>query len=105
MAAARGRVVWAPENFRAGEELYRFVLPGAMIRGYPLSAGGPLEGRPAADDLAIVVRDLADPAPPGAIGSRIDLKGRHTFEQVLAMLRGEVMENLFSREWLVPVGK
>jgi 4-amino-4-deoxy-L-arabinose transferase-like glycosyltransferase len=102
VVAARGRVVWSPENFRAGEELYRFVLPGAMIRGYPLSVGRPEQGSVAADDFVILVRDLADPAPPGAIGSRIDLKGRHTMEQVLAMLRGDVMENLFSREWLVP---
>ncbi|MFO0424163.1 MAG: ArnT family glycosyltransferase [Planctomycetia bacterium] len=104
VAAARGRVVWAPENFRAGEEMYRFVLPGATIRGYPLSAGGPAADETGSDDLAVVVRDLDAPAPPGAIGSRIDLKGRHTVAQVLAMLRGRVRENLFSREWLVPVG-
>jgi 4-amino-4-deoxy-L-arabinose transferase-like glycosyltransferase len=104
VAAARGRVVWAPENFRAGEELYRFVLPGATIRGYPLSEGGPAEGKAGSDDLAIVVGELAVSAPSNAIGSRIDLKGRQTFEQVLAMLRGDVRENLFSREWLVPVG-
>jgi 4-amino-4-deoxy-L-arabinose transferase-like glycosyltransferase len=103
--AARGRVVWAPENFRAGEEIYRFVLPGAVIRGYPLSAGGPTPEKAGGDDLAVVVRDLSAPAPPGAIGSRIDLKGRHTVEQVLAMLRGNVRENLFSREWLAPVQK
>ncbi|MFM8703172.1 MAG: hypothetical protein ACKOHG_04775, partial [Planctomycetia bacterium] len=54
--------------------------------------------------LAIVVGELSAPAPAGAIGSRIDLMGRHTVEQVLAMLRGDVRENLFSREWLVPVG-
>jgi 4-amino-4-deoxy-L-arabinose transferase-like glycosyltransferase len=102
---ARGRTVWAPENFRAGEEIYRFVLPEATIRGYPLSAGGPTPEKLSGDDLVVVVRDLDAPAPPGAIGSRIDLKGRHTFEQVLAMLRGNVRENLFSREWLVPAGK
>lgn len=105
VATARGRIVWAPENFRAGEELYRFVLPGATVRGYPLSAGGPASEEGGSDDLAVVVRDLSAPAPPGAIGSRIDLKGRHTSEQVLAMLRGDVCKNLFSREWLVPVGK
>jgi hypothetical protein len=103
--AARGRTVWAPENFRAGEEIYRFVLPGATIRGYPLSAGGPTPEKRSADDLVVVVRELDASAPPGAIGSRIDLKGRHTVEQVLAMLRGNVRENLFSREWLVPAGK
>ncbi len=103
--AARGRFVWAPENFRAGEEIYRFVLPGAVIRGYPLSAGGPAPEKLSGDDLVVVVRELDASAPPGAIGSRIDLKGRHTFEQVLAMLRGNVRENLFSREWLVPAGK
>jgi len=103
VAATRGRIVWAPENFRAGEEIYRFVLPSATVRGYPLSAGGPASGKAGSDDLAIVVGELSAPAPPGAIGSRIDLKGRHTVAQVLAMLRGRVRENLFSREWLVPV--
>lgn len=105
VATARGRVVWAPENFRAGEEIYRFVLPGATIRGYPLGEGEPAPGKAGSDDLAIVVGELSAPAPPGAIGSRIDLKGRQTTEQLLAMLRGRVRENLFSREWLVPVGK
>lgn len=105
VAAARGRIVWAPENFRAAEEFYGFVLPGATIRGYPLREGGPAPGKAGSDDLAIVVGGLSAPAPSGAIGSRIDLKGRQTKEQVLAMLRGEVREHLFSREWLVPAAR
>ena len=101
VAAARGRVVWAPESFRGSAEVYRFVLPGATVRGYPREAGGPEPASVGADDLLIVVRHLAEPPPAGAIGSRIDLVSRQTTRQLLEMLAGKVQENLFCREWLV----
>ena len=36
--ATAGRVVWTPEKFRSKAETHRFLLPYAVVRGYP--AGG-----------------------------------------------------------------
>jgi hypothetical protein len=48
----------------------------------------------------ILIRGLAEPPPPGAIGSRLELKSRQPMADLLEMLRGNVAENLFVREWL-----
>ncbi|MEI7782381.1 MAG: hypothetical protein WCJ18_10715, partial [Planctomycetota bacterium] len=98
---AKDRVVWAPENFRGAAEAHRFVMPGAIVRGYPAGNGRPDPGAVGGDDLVILVRGLGEDPPPGAIGSRLELKSRQTPAEVLAMLRGRVQENLFCREWLV----
>jgi hypothetical protein len=100
VAAAKEHVVWAPQNFRAASELQTFLLPGAVIRGYPSTAAGPDAEQVKSDDLVILIRGLAEPPPPGAIGSRVELKSRQPMADLLEMLRGNVAGNLFVREWL-----
>jgi len=101
VAAARGRVVHVPENFRAAAERMGFLLPGAVIRGYPAEREehGPMDVGP--DELVVVVLPFAAPEPPGAIGGRIELSGRHTPRQLWEMATGRLAETLFRREWLV----
>lgn len=101
MAAAEGRIVWAPQNFRAAAELQSFLLPGAIVRGYVAGVAGPDPAKVSGDDLVILVRGLDDDPPAGAIGSRLELKSRQTVAEVRAILRGDVQKNLFCREWLV----
>ncbi|NCY01885.1 MAG: hypothetical protein EBX36_03005 [Planctomycetia bacterium] len=48
--AARGHVVWVPENFRSTAEFDRFLLPGAQVRGYPE------DQQPPADQVAWLER-------------------------------------------------
>jgi 4-amino-4-deoxy-L-arabinose transferase-like glycosyltransferase len=100
--SAAGRTVWVPINFVAREEGYRFLLPGADVRGYPA-------------DPALTVDDLAARYPlfavrlpmsaavhaGGVVGQRLELGSRHTSEQIRDMLRGNVFEHLFVRELLV----
>ncbi len=106
-AAAReatvGRVVWVPENFRSVAELDRFLLPNAIVRGYPESWGVPQSAIRSDDDFAIVTLPLQAAAPDGAIGSRIDLTSRHTTKQLWDMATGSVQEHLFCRKWIVSV--
>ncbi|MFM8379383.1 MAG: ArnT family glycosyltransferase [Planctomycetia bacterium] len=101
VAAAQGRVVHVPENFRAAAERASFLLPGAVIRGYPAEheEHGPADVGP--DDLVVVVRPFAAPEPPGAIGSRMEISGRHTPRQLWEMATGRLAETLFRREWLI----
>jgi len=101
LAEAKGRTVWAPENFRAAAEIHSFLLPGSTVRGYPATATGPDPALVGEGDLVVLVRPLGGATPPGAIGSRLDLATRHTLGQIREMLAGRVAEQLFVRAWLV----
>jgi len=100
---AQGKQVWVPCNFRAKEEGHRFLLPGAEIHSYR-------------DDPGLAVADLAaryplfaaqvplDAAPSCAecevIGERLEIRGRHSSEEIKQMLRGNVLPHLFVKEVL-----
>jgi hypothetical protein len=101
--AARGKVVWAPEDFYASCERQRMLLPEATVRGYSIYEEGPRPEQTSAGELAIVLRGVDEPPPAGSIGSRLELGARHTAAEFLEMLAGRVGRHLFRREWLVPV--
>ncbi len=100
--ATANRVVWTPEKFRSKAETHRFLLPHAVVKGYP--AGGKLPDAPirGPDDLMVIQLPLDAPAPAGAIGSRIDITSRHKAWQVWEMAAGKVKKHLFAREYVVP---
>ena len=102
--ATAGRVVWAPEKFRSVAETHRFLLPRAVVRGYP--AGGKVPDAPirGPNDFMVIQQPLHAPAPAGAIGSRIDITSRHKAWQIWEMATGSVQKHLFAREWVVPAG-
>ena len=100
--ATVGRVVWVPENFRSVAELDRFLLPRAVVRGYPIEWKMPDPAIRSPDDFIVIQQPMDAPAPEGAIGSRIDLTSRHTTQQLLDMAAGNVKKHLFCREWVVP---
>ena len=101
IAAARGHVVHVPQNFRAAAERNTFLLPGAVIRGYPEQEQEQGPADVGADELVVVVLPFNAAAPAGAIASRIELTSRHTPRQLLDMASGRLAQNLFCREWLV----
>lgn len=100
---AQGRDVWVPCNFRAKDEGYHFILPGARIHGYDEHQG------PSAAALAqryplFAVRQLPgeDCAGCQVIGERTDLRSRHSDAQLKAMLlEGQLFQLLFVKEYLV----
>jgi hypothetical protein len=94
--------VWVPENFRSVAELDRFLLPRAVVRGYPIEWKVPDAAIRSPDDFIVIQQPMDAPAPEGAIGSRIDLTSRHTAQQLLDMAAGNVKKHLFCREWVVP---
>jgi hypothetical protein len=105
--AVRGREVWAPYDFIANDERYRFLLPGASVRAYP-----EWEGPPAAALLArhplVVVR--SPPALPNfeILGRRLDLRGRQSASELQEILKGRLYPHLVLEEVLLeattPVG-
>ncbi len=97
-----GRVVWAPEKWHSKAETHRFLLPDAVVKGYP--AGGNLPDAPVRgpNDLMVIELPIDAPAPEGALGSRINITSRHKAWQIREMAAGKVKKHLFAREWVVP---
>jgi len=98
--------VWVPVNFKAKEEGYVFLLPGARVHPYtfdPKLSAAVLSAR---YPLCAVRLPMNDAAPAGAriIGRRLDLGSRHTSKQIIEMLKGKVFEHLFLKELLVEAG-
>jgi hypothetical protein len=102
----KGRTIFVPTNFAAKEEGYRFLLPGADVRAYPL-------------DMNLTAAELTSRYPLVAVrvpmsgshvghgnvlGERLDIATRQTPEQILDILRGNVFEHLFVKEFLVEAG-
>lgn len=105
---AGGKEVWVPCNFRAMDEDYRFMLPGAQIHGYDqdqnLSAGELAARYP----LFAVQQALNDNTPNAGcaactvIGQRLDIRGRQSSAELKEMfLQGRVFQHLFVRELLL----
>jgi hypothetical protein len=100
---AQGKDVWVPCNFRAKEEGYRFILPGAQIHGYH-------------EDLALTSTELAAKynlfvvqvplqaegcANCKILGQRLDIRGRQSDSEIKQMLKGEIFQHLFVKELLI----
>jgi 4-amino-4-deoxy-L-arabinose transferase-like glycosyltransferase len=92
LAEVRGRLVLVPDRFLQTQERYRFLLPGADVRGYPCP-GGPVRCKapdPGAGSHATLYLDAGEPLPPGweEVAERPHFKGRHTTAQILEIIGG-----------------
>lgn len=103
--AARGRVVWVPEDFYAAAERERMLLPGAIVRGYPQSDAGPDPAQVGPDDLLLIRQSLDQPAPKGALGRRLCMGSRFSTVQYRTMFMDGLVDNLFRLDWLVPASR
>jgi 4-amino-4-deoxy-L-arabinose transferase-like glycosyltransferase len=99
----QGKEVWVSCNFRAGEEDRRFLLQGARVRGYNENWKLTAEQLAARYPIFTVQLPLDVTACKECkvIGQRLEIRSRHSSEELLAMLRGEVYQQLFVREWLL----
>jgi 4-amino-4-deoxy-L-arabinose transferase-like glycosyltransferase len=98
-----GQTVWVPYNFNAAYEQYRFLLPGADVRGYRSDGNIPLHLLRQQYPVLIVQQPLDAPICTDCkiLGERLELKGRQSDEEIKAMLKGEVARHLFLRELLI----
>lgn len=102
----QGQTVAVPYNFNAKFEVYRFVLPGADIKGYHEDLAWDEKSLAAQAYPFFVVQQPMNRAAPVCnqcviLDQRLKLHSRHTPEQIQAMLRGQLVEHLFMREYLV----
>lgn len=95
--------VWVPYDFNAKYELYRFLLPGAAIRGYREEREQNVAELAGRYPLFAVRVPLGTEACAGCrvLGERLDLRGRHNQAELTEILHGKVFENLFLKEMLI----
>ncbi|HEY8887506.1 MAG TPA: phospholipid carrier-dependent glycosyltransferase [Gallionella sp.] len=105
---ASGREVGVPCNFRAMDEGYRFMLPGAQISGYNEDQHLTASELAARYPMFAVQLALNDSALNGGcsacriIGQRLDIRGRQSSAELKEMfLQGKMFEHLFVREVLM----
>ena len=101
----KGKDVWVPCNFRAKEEGYRFILPGAQIHGYHEDLSLSAAQLAAKYSLITVQMPLQDEGCTNCkiLGQRLDIRGRQSDSEIKQMLKGEIFQNLFVKELLVEV--
>jgi 4-amino-4-deoxy-L-arabinose transferase-like glycosyltransferase len=99
---AVGKDVWTPCNFRAVDEGYRFLLPDAKVHGYlsePVSSVGELSTRYNLFALQVPLKENCEGCK--IIGQRLEIRSRHSPEEIRRMLKGEVFQLLFTKELLI----
>jgi 4-amino-4-deoxy-L-arabinose transferase-like glycosyltransferase len=101
----QGKDIWIPCDYRAKDEEYRLLLPGAKLHGYQAKD---------ASDIASLITNfplVAVHAPPGTtpaicescqiIGQRMEMRARHSNEEIQEMLMGQIGKHLFVTEYLI----
>jgi hypothetical protein len=98
-----GKTVWVPYNFNAKFEIYRFLLPSAIIRAYREENAVDLNKLAQQYSVFAVRVPLGTQICVGCtlLGQRFDLRDRHSNEELRALLKGKVFENLFQQEMLI----
>ena len=102
---AVGKQVWVPCNFRAVDEGYRLLLPGADVHGYRDDEGATLDSLDTRYAMFAIRQPLAGMETRGLrlIGQRLEIHSRLNSRELMDMLRGNVFNQLFVREILVEV--
>ncbi len=101
----QGKDVWIPCDYRAKDEEYRLLLPGAQLHGYLAKDAADIQGLTNSYPLVAVHAPLG--VKPTIcescqiVGQRMEMRARHSNEEIKAMLRGQVGEHLFVTEYLI----
>ena len=105
---AAGKEVGVPCNFRAMDEGYRFMLPGAEVSGYSEDQHLTASQLATRYPYFVVQLPLNDSELDGGcsacrvIGQRLDIRGRQNSAELKEMLlHGRVFKYLFAREVLL----
>jgi len=101
----QGKTVWFPCDFRAKDEEYRLLIPGANIKGYPAGEAREIKKLAERYSLFAVQAPLQSQLELCAdcvmLGERLEMRARHNDQEIKAMLMGQVSDNLFVKEYIV----
>ena len=105
IAQVQDKDLWIPCDYRAKDEEYRLLLPGGRLHGYLASEAGEVAQLSANCPLVLVQ------APVGVkplvcdscqiLGQRMEMRARHSNEEIIEMFKGNIAEHLFVNEFLV----
>jgi len=109
IAAVQEKAVWIPCDYRAKDEEYRLLLPGAQLHGYPSQQANNITGLLGQYPLVAVQAPLNSSieeklaACPSCniIGHRMEMRARQTPQEIEAILKGHIGEYLFVNEYLI----
>jgi 4-amino-4-deoxy-L-arabinose transferase-like glycosyltransferase len=103
--AVAGQDVWVPCDYRAKDEEYRLLLPGAKLHGYSAKDASQV------NLLSNIFPLVAVQSPIGVepmlcesckiIGKRMEMRARHSDAEIRAILMGHIGEHLFVNEYLI----
>lgn len=105
IAQVQGKEVWIPCDYRAKDEEYRLLLPGAQLHGYLAKDASNLEVLTKAYPI-VAVHTPVGTLPTicescQIVGQRMEMRARHSNDEIKAMLMGQVGEHLFVTEYLI----
>ena len=105
IAQMQGKDVWIPCDYRAKDEEYRLLLPGAKLHGYLAKDAGDVSGLTSTYALVAVHTPLGStPALCDScqiVGQRMEMRARHSNEEIQEMLSGQIGKHLFVNEYLI----
>ena len=105
IAQLQGKDVWIPCDYRAKDEEYRLLIPGAKLHGYLAKDASDVSGLTSTYPLVAVHTPLGStPALCDScqiVGQRIEMRARHSNEEIQEMLRGQIGKQLFVHEYLI----
>ena len=107
--AVQEKAVWIPCDYRAKDEEYRLLLPGAQLHGYPSQQANNITGLLGQYPLVAVQaplnssieEKLAACSSCNIIGHRMEMRARQTPQEIEAILKGHIGEYLFVNEYLI----
>lgn len=105
IAQLQDKDLWIPCDYRAKDEEYRLLIPGANLHGYLAKDAGNI------NSLTSTYALVAVHAPLGIqptlcescqiIGKRMEMRARHSNEEIQEMLSGQISKHLFVNEYLI----
>lgn len=105
IAQLQDKDVWVPCDYRAKDEEYRLLIPGAKLHGYLAKDAGDIPALTSSYPLVAVHAPLgAQPALCEScqiVGQRMEMRARHSNEEIQQMLIGQIGKYLFVTEYLV----
>ncbi|QWD65289.1 glycosyltransferase family 39 protein [Polynucleobacter sp. MWH-Aus1W21] len=105
IAQTQGKDVWIPCDYRAKDEEYRLLLPGVKLHGYLAKDAADINGLTAKYPLVAVhaplgvVPTLCESCQ--IVGQRMEMRARHSNEEIAEMLAGQISKHLFVNEYLI----
>jgi 4-amino-4-deoxy-L-arabinose transferase-like glycosyltransferase len=105
IAGVAGKDVWVPCDYRAKDEEYRLLLPGAILHGYSAKDASQIEMLSNAYPVVAVQSPIGqEPKLCEAckiVGQRMEMRARHSDAEIQAILKGYIGEYLFVNEYLI----